>query len=189
VTGSEEKNSVNPPADYEEFFLETYDRLRRMATFMLAGEIDQADELVENVLSTMLMSWGGIQDPQVHAVAVTAHRIAREPAPRQRRFPLLRRSRSAERAKVPSGPVVLEESPERLLPEQFAQLPAQQRVIAVLWWLYDWNQKDIAKALALKPRRVDKEIQRVEASLRRAFGLAGARAGVFDGLDGDRGTL
>lgn len=189
MTDSDGEGSAEPPADFVEFFTETYDRLRRMACFMLAGDFGRADELVENVLLTMLKSWGGIQDPQLHAVAVTARRIAQESAPRQRRFALLRRDRSAEPARVPLGGGVPDEPRDPLLPEQFARLSAPQRVIAVLWWLYDWSQKDIAKALALSPRQIHREIQRVESALRSAFGLAGMRAGVFDGVDVNGGLM
>ncbi len=174
--------------------MQNYDRLRRMACFMLAGDFGRADELVEDVLLTMFKSWGGIQDPQMHAVAVTARRIAQESAPRQRRFALLRRERSTEPAAVPAALVPggrgdPPEPPDRLLPEQFARLTARQRVVTVLWWLYAWSQKDIAEALALRPRQVAREIQRVEAALRSAFGLAGMKAGVFDGVDTTGGLV
>jgi DNA-directed RNA polymerase specialized sigma24 family protein len=183
LTDIEGEGSGEPPADFVEFFTETYDGLRRMASFMLAGDLGRADELVENVLLTMLKSWGGIQDPQAHAARVTAFRIAQESAPRQRRSALLRRDRSVEPVAVAVGGGVPDDLPQPLVPESFSRLTGEQRVIVVLWWLYGWDARDIAKALALRPRRVDKEIRHLQSQLRSVFGQAGMRAGMFDGND------
>ncbi|WP_405763841.1 sigma-70 family RNA polymerase sigma factor [Actinacidiphila glaucinigra] len=178
-------NAVDPsggcPAGFEEFFDAEYDKVRRMAAMMLAGDVHQADDLVADVFLLLFKGWERVENPYTWVRAVVSRRIIGAGAARRRKMSRLRLLWASERHSV-ADPVLLAEHREdtsRVL-QQLAVLPARQRVIAVLWWLHGWSQRDIADHLGIGCSTVGNQIKRAQDTMRRTFGVRGESLNIFD---------
>ncbi|MYX32718.1 MULTISPECIES: sigma-70 family RNA polymerase sigma factor [unclassified Streptomyces] len=169
------------PASFEEFFHAEYDRLRRMTAMMLAGDVHQADDLVADVFVVLLKRWEHVENPHTWMKAVISRRVIKAGKTHRRNQTRLRQLWAMDRHGI-ADPVLLAERREdtaRVL-RQLTVLPPRQRVIAVLWWLHDWSQQDIAEHLQIRCSTVGTQIRRAENTMRRVFGVRGETLNIFD---------
>ncbi|MCX4545766.1 sigma-70 family RNA polymerase sigma factor [Streptomyces sp. NBC_01565] len=180
-----------PVHDFDAFFEDAYDRAVRMATMMLVGDRPQAEDIVSDVFLTAYKQWSSIDNPYKWLTAVIARRVIKASESSRRRQPILGRLWASSTSSEPaeSDPVALAEQREdvRRVMKALALLPPQQRAVAVLWWLHDWQQKDIAHFLHIRPTTVSTHIRRAEETLRRSFGERGESLNYFSGAVGKEG--
>ena len=151
---------------FRAYVLQSRGGLVRTATLLASGNADQAEDLVQTVLTRMYVSWHRIRsetrDAYVRKMLVNAHLD-------ERRRPSARFERAY--AEVPD--IALDEAPpsqtEQAVFRALAQLPPRMRAAVILRHVHDVSVAETADALRCSEGTVKSQTARGLAQLRAAL--------------------
>jgi RNA polymerase sigma factor (sigma-70 family) len=163
--------TTTPPADFDDFFGQTFPRVRALA-ILLSGDTYDADDAVQNAYIEALQRWDrvrGYDDPRAWVILVMKQRLGR--LARERR----RQETMALRLPMPAvaGPEQTAEAREVLA--ALATLPRPQRTALVLYSLHGHPHQEIAEMLGLRAVTVRVSVHRARQALRHRLGTLPAR--------------
>lgn len=127
--------------------------------FRITGDRSTSQELAQEALTRVYLRWSRLDDRRVGWVVTTTTRLAIDQWRKTQRGP----------ASVPApvSPVVDAVAVDRLdLVRVLAGLPRRQREVAVLRYLEDWSEREVAAALGCSVGSVKRHAARALAALR-----------------------
>lgn len=146
-------------ASFEEFVRGSSARLLRSA-YLLVGDVGVAEDLLQEVLERMYVSWPGIEDPDAYARRALVHRATNRWRSRRRR-PEVALTEGHDRALALDGPET------RLdVVRVLRELSAGQRAVIVLRYLDDLSVEQTAAAMGCSVGTVKSQTARALPRLR-----------------------
>jgi RNA polymerase sigma-70 factor (sigma-E family) len=136
---------VNESPDFQEFFVDQYERLRRLG-FWLTGSWEQAEELAQDALVTTYRRWPVVRRLErpgdfARKVLVNRHRSP------LRRMLVEHRHVHARRGEPVTTPAATEDA--IVLAAALGRIPARQRLVVVLRYQEDLSEAEVARLLRI----------------------------------------
>lgn len=147
-------------------FVRTHARSLFGTAYLLCGDADAAEELVQDTLAALVPKWDRIDHADA-PLAYVRRALVHRHVDARRRF----RGRTVRLEDV-AGLVAPDDRAERMdvrdtLDRLLRQLPSRQRAALVLKYLYDWPDAEIAGAIGCRPATVRTLTRRALLALRR----------------------
>jgi RNA polymerase sigma-70 factor (sigma-E family) len=150
---------------FEEFVVGASPRLLRLS-FLLVGDRNAAEDLLQEVLERLYVAWPRVDQPEAYARRALAHAATNRW--RRRRLRTEVELTDAHDAQVP-GPEPTDR--DRVL-AALAELPAGQRATVVLRFFEDLSVDETAAALRCSPGTVKSQTARALPRLRELLALS-----------------
>ena len=159
-------------AEYDRFYREHRQRLIVTAAQMLAGDVHQAEELVDDAFEKAFRRWHKIDNPRAWFRRVIAHSVYKRSMRLGRLQSVLARIHAAERSVTVPDPAALLELREDYVRvrKALAGLSARQRAVVVLLWYEGCSPESIASQLCISRSTVAAHLARAYAHLTRELG-------------------
>jgi RNA polymerase sigma factor (sigma-70 family) len=151
--------------DRDEAFIEAYPALflrASQAAFRVTGDAGVAEELAQETMIRAYTRWSRLDDRRVGWVVTTAVRLAIDRWRREQRRP-----RRVVSDPIPELDAVAAQRVD--LVRSLAALPRRQREVAVLRYLEDQPEREVAQMLGCSVGSVKRHAARASAALRAAL--------------------
>ncbi|MEU1182534.1 sigma-70 family RNA polymerase sigma factor [Streptomyces sp. NPDC005820] len=159
-------------AEYDRFYREHRQRLVVTAAQMLAGDIHQAEELVDEAFEKAFRQWHRIDSPRAWFRTVIARSVYKRSRRLGRLQSVLGRIHAVERSVTAPDPSALLELREDYVRvrKALAGLSERQRAVVVLYWYEGCSPESIATQLRISRSTVAAHLARAYAHLARELG-------------------
>ncbi|WP_179756512.1 SigE family RNA polymerase sigma factor [Kineococcus aurantiacus] len=151
---------------FEEFVSTGSDRLLRFA-LLLTGDRGHAEDLLQDVLERMYVSWRTIEDPHAYARTALTRKVTDRWRARRRR-PREVGLEDWHAEVVPDG--AGERAERSRIVEALRRLPPRQRAVIVLRYFEDWSEEQIADQLDVSRGTVKSQASKGLSTLRTLVG-------------------
>jgi RNA polymerase sigma factor (sigma-70 family) len=133
------------------------------AAFRVCGDRDRAQEFAQEAMTRAYIHWDRLDDRRGGWVVTVSANLAIDSWRRERRAGGPNHRRTADDCIEPTVAQRLD------IASLLAALPRRQRQVAVLRFMEDWSERDVARALGCSVGSVKRHTARASASLRRAL--------------------
>ena len=144
--------------EFREAYAELFSHAYRTA-FRISGDRGASQDLAQEALTRAYVHWARLGDRRVGWVVTTTSRLAIDRWRREQRWA----------GAAPSSAAIASDTAtaDRLdLMRLLARLPRRQREVAVLRYLEDWPERDVAEALGCSVGSVKRHAARALAAMR-----------------------